>query len=82
MAEVDAILLAPFWSAKHSTITVVVPSAQGRTVRTQRPDGPRPGARCGGALCTGADCPRAGARRSVAWCEARAPCLTAGQSVP
>jgi hypothetical protein len=26
-------LLTPFWSAKHSTRTVAVPSAQGRTVR-------------------------------------------------
>jgi hypothetical protein len=31
-------------------------------VRAQGPDGPRPGARCGGALCTGADGPRPGAR--------------------
>ena len=28
-----SILLTPFWSAKHSTRTVAVPSAQGRTVR-------------------------------------------------
>jgi hypothetical protein len=66
-------VLTPFWSVKHSTKTVVVPSPQGRTVRARRLDGPRPGARRGGALCTGADCPRAGAERSVAWCEARAP---------
>jgi hypothetical protein len=59
--------------AKHSTRTVAVPSAQGRTVRAQGPDGPRPGARRGSALCTGADGPRAGAGRSAAWCEARAP---------
>jgi hypothetical protein len=26
-------MLTPFWSAKHSTRTVAVPSAQGRTVR-------------------------------------------------
>jgi hypothetical protein len=54
--------LTPFWSAKHSTRTVAVPSAQGRTVRAQGPDGPRPGARRGGALCTGADGPWPGAR--------------------
>jgi hypothetical protein len=66
-------MLTPFWSAKHSTRTVAVPSAQGQTVRVQGPDGPRPGARRGGALCTGADGPRARAGRSAAWCEARAP---------
>ena len=49
-----------FWSAKHSTRTVAVPSTQGRTVRAQGPDGPRPGARCGGALCIEADGPCAG----------------------
>jgi hypothetical protein len=65
-------VLTPFRSAKHSTRTVAVPSAQGRTVRAQGPDGPRPGARCGGALCAGADCPRPGAGRSAAWCAARA----------
>jgi hypothetical protein len=65
--------LMPFRSAKHSTRTVAVPSAQGRTVRAQGPDGPRPGARRGGALCTRADGPRAGAGRSAAWCKARAP---------
>jgi hypothetical protein len=31
------------------------------------PDGPRPGARGGGALCARADCPRPGAGRSTAW---------------
>jgi hypothetical protein len=41
---------------------VAVPSAQGRTVRAQGPDGPRPGARRGDALFTGADGPRPGAR--------------------
>jgi hypothetical protein len=40
-------MFTPFWSAKHSTRTVAMPSAQGRTVRTQGPDGPRPGARLG-----------------------------------
>jgi hypothetical protein len=50
-----SILLTPFWSAKHSTRTVAVPSAQGRTVRAQGPDSPRPGARRGGAHCIGAD---------------------------
>ena len=48
-------MLMPFWSAKHSTRTVAVLSsqartvlsAQGRTVRAQGPDGPRPGARLG-----------------------------------
>jgi hypothetical protein len=66
-------VLTPFWSAKHSTRTVAVPSAQGRTVRAQGPDGPRPGARRGGALCARADCPRPGAGRSAGWCAARAP---------
>jgi hypothetical protein len=61
-----------FWSAKHSTRTVAVPSAQGRTVRAQGLDGPRPGARRGGILCAGADCPRPGAGRSAAWCAAEA----------
>jgi hypothetical protein len=65
-AESPKSMLAPFWSAKHSTRTVAVPSAQGRTVRAQGPDGPRPGARRGGALCTGADGPHAGAGRSTA----------------
>jgi hypothetical protein len=37
-------MLTPFRSAKHSTRTVAVPSGQGRTVRAQGPDGPRPGA--------------------------------------
>jgi hypothetical protein len=72
-AESPKSMLTPFWSAKHSTRTVAVPSAQGRTVRAQGPDGPRPGARRGGALCTGADGLRAGAGRSAAWCKARAP---------
>jgi hypothetical protein len=36
------------------------------------PDGPRSGARRGDTLCAGADCPRPGARRSAAWCAARA----------
>jgi hypothetical protein len=71
--KLEWILLTPFWSAKHSTRTVAVPSAQGRTVRAQGPDGPRPGARRGGALCARADCPRPGAGRSAAWCAARAP---------
>jgi hypothetical protein len=53
-------VLTPFWSVKHSTRTVAVPSAQGRTVRTQGPDGPRPGARRDDALCIGADGPCAG----------------------
>jgi hypothetical protein len=54
-AESPKSMLTPFWSAKHSTRTVAVPSAQGRTVRAQGPDGPRPSARRGGALCTGVD---------------------------
>jgi hypothetical protein len=66
-------MLTPFWSAKHSTRTVAVPSAQGQTVRAQGPDGPRPGVRRDGALYTGADGPRAGAGRSATWCKARAP---------
>jgi hypothetical protein len=40
-------VLTPFWSAKHSTRTVVVPSGQARTVRSLGPDGPRPGRRSG-----------------------------------
>jgi hypothetical protein len=36
-------------------------------VRAQGPDGPRPGARRGGALCTGADGLRPGAGRSATW---------------
>jgi hypothetical protein len=73
LAESPKNMLMPFWSAKHSTRTVAVPSAQGRMVRTQGPDSPRPGARRSGALCIGADGPRAGAGRSAAWCKARAP---------
>ena len=69
-AESPKSMLTPFRSAKHSTRTVAVPSAQGRTVRAQGPDGPRPGARRGGALCARADCPRPGAGRSAAWCAA------------
>ena len=46
-AESPKSMLTPFRSAKHSTRTVAVPSAQGRTVRAQGPDGPRPGARLG-----------------------------------
>jgi hypothetical protein len=64
--------LTPFESAKHSRRTVAVPSAQGRTVRAQGPDGPRPGARRGVTLCARADCPRPGAGRSAAWCAAEA----------
>jgi hypothetical protein len=48
-------------------------SAQRRTVRAQGPDGPRPGARRGGALCTRADGPRAGAGRSATWRQGRLP---------
>jgi hypothetical protein len=59
-AESPKSMLMPFWSAKHPTRTVAVPSAQGRTVRAQGPDGLRPSARRGGALCTEADGPRAG----------------------
>jgi hypothetical protein len=36
-------MLVPFTGANHSTRTVVVLSAQGRTVRGQGPDGLRPG---------------------------------------
>jgi hypothetical protein len=72
-AESPKSMLTPFWSAKHSTRTVAVPSAQGQTVRAQGPDGPRPGARRGGALCTGADDPCAGVGRSATWYKARAP---------
>jgi hypothetical protein len=72
-AESPKSMLTTFWSAKHSTITVAVPSAQGRMVRAQGPDSPRPGARRGGALYPGADGPCAGAGQSAAWCKARAP---------
>jgi hypothetical protein len=40
-------MLAPFSGANNSTRTVAVLSARGRTVRGQRPDGPRPGAGLG-----------------------------------
>jgi hypothetical protein len=40
-------MLTSFWSAKHSTRTVAVPSGQARTVRGLGPDGPRPGRRSG-----------------------------------
>jgi hypothetical protein len=72
-AESPKSMLMPFWSVKHSTRTMAVSSAQGRTVRAQGPDGLWPGARRGGALCAGVDCPWPGARRSVTWCVARAP---------
>jgi hypothetical protein len=58
----NLVLLTPFWSAKHSTRTVAVSSAQGRTVCVQGPDGPWPGARCGDTLCAGADCLQPGVR--------------------
>jgi hypothetical protein len=35
-------MLTPFSDANHSTRTVAVPSAQGRTVRDQGSDDPRP----------------------------------------
>jgi hypothetical protein len=73
LATCYTFVLTLFWSAKHSTRTVAVPSTQGRTVRAQGPDGPRPGARRGGALCARADCPQPGAGRSAAWCAAKAP---------
>jgi hypothetical protein len=76
------LVLTPFWSAKHSTRTVAVPSAQGRTVRAQGPDGPRPGARRGGALCTGTDGPRAGPDSPRPGAGTRVSCLTAGRSAP
>jgi hypothetical protein len=44
-SQESSVLLTPFRSAKHLIRTVAVPSAQGRTVRAQGPDGPRPGAR-------------------------------------
>jgi hypothetical protein len=62
-----------FLERQTLTKTVAVPSAQGRMVRAQGSDGPRPSARRGSALCTGADGPRAGAGWSAAWCKARAP---------
>jgi hypothetical protein len=83
------VLLTPFWSAKHSTRTVAVSSAQGRTVRglvrgavvlsaqgrnvrVQGPDDPRPGARLGllpdgrTVRVLGPDGPRVQGRRKVA----------------
>jgi hypothetical protein len=36
-------MLTPFSGTNHSTRTVAVLSAHGRTVRGQGPDGPRPG---------------------------------------
>jgi hypothetical protein len=64
-------VLTLFRSAKHSTRTVAVPSAQGRTVRAQGPDGPRLGARLGllpdgrTVRALGPDGPRPGAGRSA-----------------
>jgi hypothetical protein len=40
-------MLTPFSGANHSTRTVAVLSAQGRTVRGQGSDGPQPGAGLG-----------------------------------
>jgi hypothetical protein len=36
-------MLVPFWATNHSIRTMVVLSAQARTVRGQGPDSPRPG---------------------------------------
>jgi hypothetical protein len=41
----DGVVLTPFRSAKHPTKAVAVLSGQARTVRSTRPDGPRPGVR-------------------------------------
>jgi hypothetical protein len=46
-AELPKSMLTPFLGANHYTRTVAVLSAQGRTVRGQGPDGPRPGAGLG-----------------------------------
>jgi hypothetical protein len=57
-------LLTSFSGANHSTRTVAVLSAQGRAVRGQGPDGPRPSARLGfPALRPGG--PRSGAEQSA-----------------
>jgi hypothetical protein len=74
-AESPKSMLTLFWSAKHSTRTVAVPSAQGRTVR----------GRVRGAVVFSAqgrtvrgqepDGPRPGA-------QLRLLCLTAGRSAP
>jgi hypothetical protein len=45
LSNPNSYALTPFRSAKHSTRTVAVPSAQGRTVSVQGPDSPRHGAR-------------------------------------
>jgi hypothetical protein len=57
-------LLTPFLGVNHSTRTVVVLSAQGRTVRGQGPDGPRPGAGQGFSACR-PDGPRPGAAQEA-----------------
>jgi hypothetical protein len=57
-------VLTPFSGANHSTRTMAVLSAQGRTVRTQGPDGPRPGAGLGFPACR-PDGPHLGAGRSM-----------------
>jgi hypothetical protein len=44
-------MLTPFSGVNHSTQTVAVLSAQGRTVCDQGPDGPRPGAGLGFPAC-------------------------------
>jgi hypothetical protein len=46
-SEVTKSMLTPFSGANHSTRTVAVLSAQGRMVRGQGLDGPRPGAGLG-----------------------------------
>ena len=81
-AESPKSMLTPFWSAKHSTRIVAVPSAQGRTVRAR---GRTVRGLVRGAVVLsaqgrtvrglGPDGPRPGAG-------ARVPCLTAGRSAP
>jgi hypothetical protein len=63
-AESPKTMLTPFSDANHSTQTVAVLSAQGRTVRGQGPDGPRPGAGLG-FPASRSDGPRPGVGRSA-----------------
>jgi hypothetical protein len=66
-AESPKSMLAPFSGAKHYTRTAAVLSAQGRTVRGQGPDGPRPGAGLGFPACrSDGSHVRRGRRRSPA----------------
>jgi hypothetical protein len=59
------VLLTPFWSAKHSTRTVAVPSAQGQTVRSLVRGAAVLSAKGRTVRAQGPDGPRPGAGRSV-----------------